>query len=169
MITLQLEYASEVNSLSQTCQRLYSIASHRLFTDLAKECSPCGFDRIVRNNDAGALHKLLVNGVSFDQYFHTTGYPTPIRLTIEKDLSRVAKLLVIYIEVILENEDRKYGFLPGNPGHRDYKDDLEWTLYRAAVKGSLDVLKVIVSSPAVKGWQRASALVCGGSRAISMR
>lgn len=167
MITIELEYASEVNSFSQTCQLLYSIANHRLFTYFAKECSPRGFDRIVKNNDAGALCKLLVNGASLDQYFRTTGHPTPIRLTVEKDLSKAAKILVVYIEVILKNDERKYGFLPGSPGHREFEDDLERTLYRAAVNGSLGLLKAISSSPAVNWFQRASALAYAVGRGQS--
>ena len=167
MITLQLEYASEVNFLSQTCRRLHSIANHHLFTYLAKECSPRGFECTVKSNDAGALCKLLVNGVSFDQYFRTTGYPTPIRLTVEKDLSIAAALLVVYIEFILENDKRKYGLLPGSPSHREFEDDLERTLYRAAINGSLGVLKAIASSPAVNRFQRLSALAYAVSRGQS--
>ncbi|CAG7940231.1 unnamed protein product [Penicillium salamii] len=157
LITIALDYASEVNSLSQTCQRLYGIANHRLYVDFAK-CSPRGLNRVVQNDNADALHRLLVNGVSFDQYFRTTGHPTPLRLTVEKDLSNVAKLLVVHLEVLLGNGKSEYRFLPGNPSYREYEDDLEWTLHLAAAKGSLGVLKAIASSLVVKWWQNASAL-----------
>ncbi|KAJ6126137.1 ankyrin [Penicillium samsonianum] len=156
-ITIALDYASEVNSLSQTCQRLYGVANHRLYVDFA-ECSPRGLDRVVQNDNADALYRLLVNGVSFDQYFRTTGHPTPLRLTVEKDLSNVAKLLVVYLEVLLGNGKSEYRFLPGNPSYREYEDDLEWTLHLTAAKGSLGVLKAIASSLVVKWWQNASAL-----------
>ncbi|KAJ5249560.1 ankyrin [Penicillium chrysogenum] len=158
LITIELDYASEVNSLSQTCQRLHGVANHRLYVDFAKECSPRGLDRVVQNDNADALYRLLVNGVSFDQYFRTTGHPTPLRLTVEKDLSNVAKLLVVYLEVLLRNGKSEYRFLPGNPSYREYEDDLEWTLHLSAAKGSPGVLKAIASSLVVKWWQNASAL-----------
>lgn len=69
-----------------------------------------------------------------------------------KDLSNVAKLLVVYLEVLLGNGKSEYRFLLGNPGYREYEDDLEWTLHLTAAKGSLGVLKAIVSSLIVKWW-----------------
>lgn len=55
LITEQLEYAYEINSLSQTCQRLYNIANVFLFRHYARECSPLGLERIVMNDNTGAL------------------------------------------------------------------------------------------------------------------
>ncbi|KAI9035667.1 ankyrin repeat domain-containing protein [Aspergillus affinis] len=164
IITLQLEYAYEINSLSQTCQRLYNIANNHLFRCYAKECSPRGLERVVKNNNARALYKLLTNGLSFDQYFRTTGYATTIMLTVETDLSKIAELLVAYSEVCLKSDRCKYGLSVCGPGHREYEDDLEGALYRAAIKGSLGVTKVLVSSTGVKKWQKPLALAYAVSR-----
>ncbi|KAJ6019797.1 ankyrin [Penicillium canescens] len=164
MITLHLEYAYEINSLSQTCQRLYSIASSCLFSYYTKECSPRGLERIVKNDNTGALYKLLVNGLNFDRYFRITGHSTPIHLTVDKDLSRIAELLVVYSEVFLQSDRCKYGSSLGGPGHRAHEDELERTLYRAANKGSLGVMKVLASSAAVNKWQRAVALAYAVNR-----
>lgn len=164
MITLHLEYAYEMNCLAQTCQQLYSIANNCLFSYYAKECSPRGLDRIVKNDNARALYKLLMNGLNFDQYFRTTGHSTPILLTVDTDLSRIAELLVVYSEFSLKSDQCKYGSSLGGPGHRAYEDDLEKTLYRAAIKGSLGVLKVLASSAAVKKWQISLALAYAVNR-----
>lgn len=158
MITQHLEYAYEIKSLSETCQRLYSIANGCLFRQYAEKCSPPGLERIVRNDNTGALYKLLVNGLNFDQYFRMTGRSTPIVLTVDKDLSRIAQLLVAYSEVFLQNDRCKYGSSLGSPDHKTHKDDLERTLYRAANKGSLGVVKVLATSAAVERWQMAVAL-----------
>ncbi|KAJ5102459.1 ankyrin [Penicillium argentinense] len=158
MITQHLEYAYEINSLSRTCRRLYSVPNCCLFAHYAKECSPPGLERIVRNDNTGALYKLLVNGLDFDQYFRMTGRSTPIILAVDKDLSRTAQLLVVYSEVFLQNDRCKYGSSLGSPDHKAHRDDLERTLYRAANKGSLGVVKVLVSSAAVENWQKAIAL-----------
>lgn len=159
MITLHLEYAYEINSLAQTCHRLYSIANSCLFRHYAKECSPRGLVRIVKNDNARALYRLLVNGLNFDQYFRITGHSTPILLTVDKDLSGIAGLLVNYSELILQSDRCKYGSSLAGPGHRAHEDDLEKALYRAANKGSLGVMKVLASSAALKKWQMAIALV----------
>ncbi|CAG8319759.1 unnamed protein product [Penicillium salamii] len=139
MITEHLEYAYEINSLSQICQRLYNIANGCL-RHYAREFSPPGLERIVRNDNTGALYKLLVNGLSFDKYFRMTGRSTPILLTVDKDLSGIAQLLVVYIEVFLQNDRCRYGSSLGSPNHRAHKDDLERTLYP------------------VENWQKAVAL-----------
>ncbi|KAJ5577664.1 ankyrin [Penicillium hispanicum] len=158
MITLHLEYAYEINSLAQTCHRLYSVANSCLFRYYAKECSPRGLVRIIKNNNIRALHKLLVNGLDFNQYFRTTGHSTPILLTVNKDLSRIAELLVVYSEEILQDDRCKYGSSLGRPDHRVHENDLQSTLYRAANKDSLGVLKVLASSAAVGKWQPPIAL-----------
>ncbi|KAL6229257.1 hypothetical protein BDW75DRAFT_225386 [Aspergillus navahoensis] len=158
MIALNLEYAYEVNSLAQTCQQLYGIANHCLFKYYAKECSPHGIERVVMNNNRAALYKLLMNGLNFDEYFRITQRSTPIKLTVDKNLSEVAKLLVVYSEVFLQSDLNKYGSSYGGPGHRAYENDLENALYRAAYKGSLDVLRVLASSSAVHHWQKVFAL-----------
>ncbi|KAJ5542469.1 ankyrin [Penicillium sp. DV-2018c] len=165
IIAIELEYASEVNSLSQTCHRLHSIANRVLFKYYAKECSPAGFDRIVMNNNVAALCKLLANGADFDEYYRADQDPTPIRLTVEKDLSNIAKVLMPYVEVMLKDLKRKYGYLSSDPSERSFKSRLAITLTNAAKKGSLGVLKEISSSPAVEVSVRTEALgyaVCGG-------
>ncbi|GKZ98279.1 hypothetical protein AnigIFM59636_002686 [Aspergillus niger] len=164
IITLQLEYAYEINSLSQTCRRLYNIANNHLFRCYAKECSPRGLERVVKNSNARALYKLLTNGLNFDQYFCTTGHATPIMLTVEKDLSKIADLLIAYSEVCFKNDRCKYGLSVRGPGHREYEDNLEGALYRAAIKGSLGVTNVLVSSTGVKKWQKSWALAYAVSR-----
>ena len=158
MFTRHLEYAYEINSLAQTCQQLYSVANDSLFSYFAKECSPRGLDRIVKNDNARALYKLLMNGLNFDQYFRTTGHSTPILLTVDTDLSKIAELLLVYSEVLLKSDQCKYGSSLGGPGHRAHENDLEKTLYQAAIKGSLGVLKVLASSEAVGKWQIPLAL-----------
>ncbi|KAJ5555596.1 ankyrin [Penicillium sp. DV-2018c] len=161
MITAELEYASEVNSLSQTCRRLYSIANHRLFKHFAKQCSPRGFDRVVTNNNANALHKLLANRAHFDEYFSASDYATPIPLTVEKDLSEVARLLVVYMESALEDSEMnlKYHYMPGYRYAVSYEDELVRTMCCAAGKGKLGVLKVTLSSKVMYPMADHDALV----------
>ena len=79
-------------------------------------------------------------------------------MTVDKDLSRIAELLVVYSEVFLQSDRYKYSSSLGGPGHRAHEDDLERALYRAANKGSLGVIKVLASSAAVEKWQKAVAL-----------
>lgn len=146
IITLHLEYAYEVNSLSRTCQRLYSIADRSLYKYYAKECPPHVLERIVVDDNRDALYKLLVNGPNFHQYFRMTGRSTPIMLTVDKDLARIAELLVAYSEVRLQSDQYQYA------------RDLEKALCRAAYEGSLGLLKVLVSSPVVTGLYKAIAL-----------
>ncbi|KAJ5477948.1 ankyrin [Penicillium desertorum] len=158
MITLHLEYASEVNSLSQTCQRLYSIADRCLYKYYAKECPPHVLDRIVMDDNRDALYKLLVNGLNFHQYFRITDRSTPIIFTVDKDLARIAELLVAYSEVRLQSDRYRYTSSIFDPARREYDRDLEKALCRAAYKGSLGVLKVLVSSPVVTKLYKTIAL-----------
>ncbi|KAJ6189571.1 ankyrin [Penicillium mononematosum] len=155
MITLHLEYAYEVKSLSQTCQRLYIIADTCLYKYYAKECPPHVLDRIVMDDNMDALYKLLDNGLNFHQYFRITDRSTPIIFTVDKDLARIAKLLVTYSGVRLQYAPSIF-----DPAHRVYGRgrDFEKALCRAAYKGSLGVLKVLASSPVVTGWYKAIAL-----------
>lgn len=148
MITLHLEYAYEINCLSQTCRRLYTIANDCLFRYYAKDCSPWGLERVVKNNNLQALKTLLQNGLDFEQYFRTTHHSSPIFLTADKDLSSMAELLLAHSD------------LWGGPRSDNCDRDIcfENALIGAARKGSLSVTKVLTSSTRVTKQQLASAL-----------
>ncbi|KAJ5555650.1 ankyrin [Penicillium sp. DV-2018c] len=165
MITIELEYASEVNSLSQTCRRLYSIADHVLFKYFAKECSPAGFKRIVTNNNEGALRKLIANGANCGGYLHCTGYPrftgypTLIQLIVDKDLSKIAKILVVYIAAIFKDNKWSDDYVPGKPRDgENFRLGLEDMLRQAAEEGSLGVLREVLASPIVEWSAKEEAL-----------
>ncbi|KAI9042357.1 uncharacterized protein KD926_005652 [Aspergillus affinis] len=166
-ITLYLEYAYEISSLSQTCRRLHSVANYHLFNSFAEDCSPVGIERVVKNNNVDALRKLLDNGLRFEEYWRVTSEPTPLYMTIEEDLAGVAELLVAYSEAFVNGSKAIIGtsgcFQPSMPGIQHYLTGLKKTLHRAALKGSLGVIKAVASCNTIKG-ERLDSAVFGAIR-----
>lgn len=82
LIVDELDYASEVNAVAQTCHRLHDIANVRLYSFYAKRYSPHGLNRIVENGNVDAIEKLLSAGLNFDSayYSHGTETETPLLL-----------------------------------------------------------------------------------------
>jgi ankyrin repeat protein len=59
LIAGHLEYASELNALAKTCRGVFNTANRRLYKLFAKDCSPRGFSKIVKNKNVAALRKIL--------------------------------------------------------------------------------------------------------------
>lgn len=143
MIIRDLEYAYEVNCLSQTCRDLYEIANDHLWKCYVEKCSPYGLDRIVKSNNVLALSKLLEHGLRFDEYERTIGWATPIRWTLQDDLSEMAALLSAYSTDFIQdpqNQDKPYR----RAAHRS---NLSLLLRYALEREAHGVMKILVSCP----------------------
>jgi hypothetical protein len=68
------------------------------------------------------------------------------------------------VRCFLQSGRYKYSSSLGGPDYRAHEDDLERTLYRAASKGSLGVIKVLTSSVVVEKWQKAITLAYAVNR-----
>ncbi|KAH8696530.1 ankyrin repeat-containing domain protein [Talaromyces proteolyticus] len=76
LILDDLEYASDVNAVAQTCRRLYQVANNPyLYPKFAQACSPMGLERIANNNNVDAIRKFLSSGVDFDQLYRAIRSP----------------------------------------------------------------------------------------------
>ncbi|CAI7639528.1 unnamed protein product [Penicillium manginii] len=60
-----LDYASDVNSVSQACHRLCQVADPWLYGCFALDCSPRGLERIASNGNTDALRRLFAAGAGF--------------------------------------------------------------------------------------------------------
>ncbi|KAJ6000325.1 ankyrin repeat-containing domain protein [Penicillium waksmanii] len=60
-----LYYASDVNSISQACHRLWQVADPWLYDRYALDCSPRGLERITANGNTDALRRLFAAGAGF--------------------------------------------------------------------------------------------------------
>lgn len=82
----ELEYASEVSALGQTCRRLHEVTDDYLITHFAPTYSPLGLHRVIEAGNLDAFNKVLLAGVEFDTPFYRRASPeqTPLRLAASK-------------------------------------------------------------------------------------
>ncbi|CAI7595409.1 unnamed protein product [Penicillium pancosmium] len=95
-----LYYASDVNSISQTCHRLWQVADGRLYDRYAVDCSPRGLERIAANGNTDALRRLFAAGAGFPHGKESTLPPQPRNQFVPFDVAtanghlNIARLLV---------------------------------------------------------------------------
>ncbi|KAJ5827777.1 ankyrin repeat-containing domain protein [Penicillium robsamsonii] len=91
LITEHLDYASELNTLGKTCRTLYGPANLLLYSHFVRDLSPKSFCRIVKNQNADALRKVLPSFMELE--WHE-------RFFDKEDLSWEADAASSYVEII---------------------------------------------------------------------
>lgn len=129
IIISNLEYASEVNNLAQTCRQLSYFANAILYSYWAKKCSPAGIRRIVINENIDALRKFSSSGLTHQEY-SDVGRWTPLALACARGCTEgVRTLLEVYGSQIIPATDGKiYSYDTLNP------------VFSAATNGHLEAL-----------------------------
>lgn len=92
MVVEHLEYASDVNALSQTCHHLHAIANTRLSSYYIPRYSPRGLYRAITSGNALAVRRLCaLPKLSWGDYCKI--YPEPIVTAAEHGFLEIVKLL----------------------------------------------------------------------------
>lgn len=86
LVLSELDYASEVNAVAQSCRRLHEIANDYLYGHHARTYSPQGLHRVIEDGNVDAINKLFLAGVDFGDFYYlqASSSKTPLQLAAAK-------------------------------------------------------------------------------------
>ncbi|KAJ5173268.1 ankyrin [Penicillium capsulatum] len=131
-----LSYGTEVSALAQTCRSLCGIANAVLYSRFARFYSPYTLERIVKEGNEAAFHKLHSAGISFDRYVAMVG-----SCQLSYEAASYGRNNMIRALVQFHGPSILLGFLCDDPEDSFYI--LHSPLSVAAERGHLETVKLL--------------------------